>query len=70
MPARETATKMAGVTASVCPVPVRYLKYSGKLEARVGIEPTYTDLQSAASPLCHRATVPVHGASSPVRKVT
>jgi hypothetical protein len=42
----------------------------GKLEARVGIEPTYTDLQSAASPLCHRATVPVHGASSPVRKVT
>jgi hypothetical protein len=29
------------------------------LEARVGIEPTYTDLQSAASPLCHRATVPV-----------
>ena len=25
------------------------------LEARAGIEPAYTDLQSAASPLCHRA---------------
>jgi hypothetical protein len=42
----------------------------GKLEARVGIEPTYTDLQSAASPLCHRATVPVSGVTSPARKVT
>ncbi len=26
-----------------------------RLEARAGIEPTYTDLQSAASPLCHPA---------------
>ena len=26
-----------------------------KMEARVGIEPALTDLQSAASPLCHRA---------------
>ena len=25
------------------------------LEARAGIEPTYKDLQSSASPLCHRA---------------
>ena len=25
------------------------------MEARAGIEPTYADLQSAASPLCHRA---------------
>ena len=25
------------------------------MEARVGIEPALTDLQSAASPLCHRA---------------
>ena len=25
------------------------------MEARSGIEPLYTDLQSAASPLCHRA---------------
>ena len=25
------------------------------LEARAGIEPAYTDLQSAASPLCHLA---------------
>ncbi len=29
--------------------------YEGKMEARVGIEPALTDLQSAASPLCHRA---------------
>ena len=28
----------------------------GKLEARAGIEPAYTDLQSAASPLRHRAS--------------
>ncbi len=27
------------------------------MEARAGIEPAYTDLQSAASPLCHRANV-------------
>ncbi|MEY3007011.1 MAG: hypothetical protein RI942_1353 [Pseudomonadota bacterium] len=26
------------------------------MEARVGIEPALTDLQSAASPLCHRAS--------------
>lgn len=25
------------------------------MEARAGIEPAYTDLQSVASPLCHRA---------------
>lgn len=25
------------------------------MEAEAGIEPTYTDLQSAASPLCHSA---------------
>lgn len=25
------------------------------LEARAGIEPAYTNLQSAASPFCHRA---------------
>ena len=46
------------------------LRIFGKLEARVGIEPTYTDLQSAASPLCHRATVPVSGITSPAREVT
>ncbi|CCC98212.1 protein of unknown function [Azospirillum baldaniorum] len=28
---------------------------ASRMEARAGIEPTYTDLQSAASPLCHRA---------------
>ncbi|GEM_PF-4368823 len=28
-----------------------------RLEAPTGIEPVYTDLQSAASPLRHRATV-------------
>ena len=26
----------------------------GILEVRAGIEPTFADLQSAASPLCHR----------------
>ena len=26
------------------------------LEVRAGIEPTYADLQSAASPLCHRTS--------------
>ena len=29
---------------------------SNCLEARAGIEPTSKDLQSSASPLCHRAT--------------
>jgi hypothetical protein len=29
--------------------------FSQILEARVGIEPALTDLQSAALPLCHRA---------------
>ena len=29
--------------------------YSLNLEARAGIEPAYTELQSAASPLYHRA---------------
>jgi hypothetical protein len=29
-------------------------KIGGKLEVRGGIEPPYADLQSAASPLCHR----------------
>jgi hypothetical protein len=28
-----------------------------KLEVRAGIEPTFADLQSAASPLCHRTGV-------------
>ncbi len=35
------------------------MKYNGitnKVEARAGIEPAYTDLQSAASPLRHRAS--------------
>jgi hypothetical protein len=31
---------------------------SGKLEVRAGIEPTFADLQSAASPLCHRTPWP------------
>lgn len=29
-----------------------------KMEARAGIEPAYKDLQSSASPLCHRAFDP------------
>ena len=32
-----------------------YHKYTKKVEARAGIEPAFTDLQSAASPFCHRA---------------
>src|SRR5579862_8476822 len=31
-----------------------------KLEVRAGIEPTYADLQSAASPLCHRTRLGVY----------
>lgn len=31
------------------------LRRTSTLEAEAGIEPTYTDLQSAASPLCHSA---------------
>ena len=27
---------------------------SDEMEVRAGIEPTFADLQSAASPLCHR----------------
>ncbi len=42
------------------------VKLSG-MEARAGIEPTYTDLQSAASPLCHRAILTGTGAPFPVR---
>ena len=38
-----------------------------RMEARAGIEPTYTDLQSAASPLCHRAILTGTGAPFPVR---
>lgn len=37
--------------------------FAGKMvEARAGIEPAYTDLQSAASPLRHRAIRGVVGA--------
>lgn len=38
---------------------------SDELEVRAGIEPTYADLQSAASPFCHRTTA-VCGAISSV----
>ncbi len=31
------------------------------LEVRAGIEPAYTDLQSAASPLCHRTNGAMNG---------
>ncbi len=34
------------------------------LEVRAGIEPAYTDLQSAASPLCHRTILWVAAVSS------
>lgn len=31
----------------------------GSLEARAGIEPAFKDLQSSASPFCHRALIVV-----------
>jgi hypothetical protein len=44
---------------------VRALIVGGKLEAGVGIEPAYTDLQSAAWPLCHPATARARGLLKP-----
>ena len=38
------------------------------MEAGVGIEPAYTDLQSAAWPLCHPAVHSGHGRPSVVLK--
>ena len=55
-------TDPPGLEGFYCPlsVPVNQVKsrnirkLTEKLEVRAGIEPTYADVQSAASPLCHR----------------
>ena len=41
------------------PFPVSVASEKSRVEVRAGIEPTYADLQSAASPFCHRTR---HGA--------
>jgi hypothetical protein len=39
-----------------------------RLEVRAGIEPAYADLQSAASPLCHRTTGARSGRERPLNQ--
>jgi hypothetical protein len=54
-PARLDVPFVISDTQTRSPVLRVLLRAVLQMEARAGIEPTYTDLQSAAWPLCHRA---------------